>query len=1115
MIPGDQASRDRIVESLHETCFVQAGAGTGKTRSLVDRVFALILSGTPVERIAAITFTEKAAGELKDRIRTRLEASIRDESKDCQTRAVCRIALAGLDAASIETLHAFARRILSMYPLEAGMPPGFQLLDEIQARIAFEDWWRETLDAMLSDEALAQSWRLGLDGRLKTSQLRCVAGKFHDNWDRLQDTVIPEPVDPEPAWVEFVGVCEALIGDMAQCNYTGDFLYQSLVVLRQGMDAMQNAETIREKCRAVRAITLPARNRGNKKYWDYGLEEIKNRVRLAYEYREEFLKAAHSQALHPLIIAIRNRVLDYARCRRIQGTLEFSDLLVLARNLLLENEQVRQEVSSRFDALLIDEYQDTDPLQVEIATLIALRRRPSGDFRWWEMSAEIPPGRLLFVGDPKQSIYRFRRADVQLFQKTRETIGGQVLELNTNFRSSSSVLNWVNEKFGSLMKQGFTGSVAYSNLYSGLEHPPLPQSGVYLFGDELQAKVGVIRQLEADAVAAVALGALADRLQIPAARGDASAGTRDIRLSDIAILMPRRAALPALEDSLRKLGIPYRVESQSLLFATEEARVARNLLKAVDDPTDQVAIVAALKGPGFSCTDQELYDYHLRGGRWDYRTVEVGAENPCPVESAMAHLLRFHQIRLQTPPALLLELILERLRVMESAACLDRSRDRWRRFRFIVEQARQFTASTRGTLRQFLNWLDIQESENARVAETVVPEPDDDAVRILTIHAAKGLEFPMVILMGLDSGQSGDKGPRVVWDCNGRIAIRCGAENEPNRYETPGADVLLGLDRLQEREEDLRLLYVAATRAQYYLFVSLFRKLLQKNKKAENQDPPSLVDRLAENCLSISDNWIFPLNWELSPLVSPLDVYPPDTQAQYEDWLQARTFDLHLHAHLPALAGTAIAKGISGLDAPEPGLEKDSREEDDFVPSQRGRAGTRIGRAVHATLQSVDLLTGAGLEQIASAQAAAEGLGEDEAGIVADLAFRALQTPELKSLLSGCSGFWREVFVCAQVDEVLVEGFIDLLVQRTDGSYVILDYKTDSSADPDRLETLMDRYKYQGAAYALALQAALGVEVQDIWFLFCASEPAVIHKVPGFHETCARVRDYLKSAGST
>ena len=1108
MTPRDQPSRDLIARALHETCFVQAGAGTGKTRILVDRVTALVLSGVPVERIAAITFTEKAAGELKDRIRTRLEARIRDESESPPTRATCRDALAGLDAASIETLHAFARRILAMYPLEAGLPPGFQLLDGIQARIAFEDWWRETLDAMLADESLAESWRRGLDGGLKPSQLRWIAREFHTNWDRLLETELPEPGDPEQLWLIFSRKCEALIEDMALCNDTSDLLFKGLVVLRQGVDVLRSAESIREKCRAVRAITLPARNKGNKKNWGIHAEDVKERVKDAHRFREDFLKTAHTQAVHPFILCIREKVLEYASLRRTRGALEFSDLLVLARNLLLENEQVRQEVSSRYDALLIDEYQDTDPLQVEIVTLIASRRRSSGSFRWWEMTEEIPPGKLLFVGDPKQSIYRFRRADVSLFLKTRDTIGGQVLELNTNFRSSSKVLEWINQIFRPLMPGGDTpGGITYSNLHSGLQHPPLSGSGVSLFGEELQEKAGAIRQKEADAVAAIALGALTDRLQIPVSRGDASAGTRDIRLSDIAILMPRRAGLPALEDSLRKLGIPYRVESQSLLFATEEARIARNLLKAVEDPTDQVAIVAALKGPGFACTDQELYDYHRRGGLWDYKTVNLEAENPCPVESALAELYRFHQMRLKTSPALLLQTMLERLRVMEASACLDRSRDRWRRFRFIVEQARQFTSSTSGTLRQFLNWLDIQESENARVAETVVPETDDDAVRILTIHAAKGLEFPMVILMGLDFGQSGDKGPRVVWDQNGQIAIRFGAAKNPNRYETPGAETILEWDGKQEAQEDLRLLYVAATRAQYYLCVSVYRKYKKKEKDAEPTDL-TLVEQVAFG--SETANWIYPMSRELPPLVSPLEAHLPDTRAQYEDWLQARTITLQRYANLPAQAGTAIAKGISALNAPDPGLEKDSREEDDFIPSQRGRAGTRIGRAVHATLQSVDLKTAEGLEHIAAAQAAAEGLGAGEADIVTGLARRALQSPELQELLADCLGYWREVFVSAQVEGVLVEGFIDLLVQCPNGRYVILDYKTDSGADHDRLETLMERYKYQGAAYALALKASLGVDVQDIWFLFCATDPAAALRVSRPDETFERVLEYLK-----
>ena len=433
----DEAHRRRIHEDLDATLLVEAGAGTGKTRELIERLVRLVASGrAELRSTAAITFTEAAAAELRDRIRLRLEEAARDGSDLSEDeRRRCYDALTQLDAAAIETLHAFAQRILSDHALDAGLPPIIDVQEEIRASIAFDERWAIFVDELLSDpsmeETLLRAFTLGLE----LNHLADVARELHEHWDRLEAASIPDapppPIDATLVLARLRQACEL----RGHCVEPDDklvvHLEQVVEVYRQRLAA---AETDLARLRLLAEPRKLSTGAGNKNNWE-GITpaDIRRLLSDAQRRRDEMVRAARVSVLASLLAALRDFALAYADERRRSGRLEFHDLLVQARNLLRRDPAVRRDVRERYTHLLIDEFQDTDPLQIEIATLIAAEEAAGAPPPWEE--ARVEPGRLFFVGDPKQSIYRFRRADIELYQRAQGRFSAGLVRLTENFRA--------------------------------------------------------------------------------------------------------------------------------------------------------------------------------------------------------------------------------------------------------------------------------------------------------------------------------------------------------------------------------------------------------------------------------------------------------------------------------------------------------------------------------------------------------------------------------------------------------------------------------------------------------------------------------------------------------
>jgi ATP-dependent helicase/nuclease subunit A len=1071
----DAGARRRIQDDLGSTLFVEAGAGTGKTRELIERLVRLVASGAAEQRsIAAITFTESAAAELRDRVRLRLEDAARDEALSPAERERCAAAITQLDGAAIETLHAFAQRILSEHAVEAGLPPVIDVQEEIRASIAFEERWNAYVDELLADPSMEETLLRAFTLGLALKDLRDVALQLHENWDRLEDPSIPEtPLPPVDVSLVLARLDQALELRGHRANEEDKLfrhLEDTLVPYRSRL-AAAGSELDRLRVLADGRRLNPGRI-GNKKNWDViAPDDIRELLSDAQSRRNATINGARAAVLTSLLSSLRAFTLTYAQERKRSGRLEFHDLLVQARDLLRQNSDVRRDVRERYTHLLIDEFQDTDPLQIEIATLIA------GE------DEAVTPGRLFFVGDPKQSVYRFRRADIELYQRAQERFAAGLVHLTQNFRAVQPVIDWTNHIFSRLIDPAQPGQAAYVPLEAS-RPPPAAGVTVRVLGGPSEDTMDPIRRREAKELAQVIRSAKAAPWQIEVDGTLTNASYRDI-----AVLIPTRTALPPIEEALEDAGIPYRVESRSLVYGTQEVRDLLSVLRAIDDPTDEVALIAALRSPAFACADDDLLRYRQAGGHWDYRR-EPSAGGP--VAAALASLRSFHERRWWMPISGLVETVIRERRLFELAFAHRRPRERWQRLRFALDQARAFAEAGGRTLRQFIEWAERQAIEGTRVIETVVPEPDDDAVRIMTIHAAKGLEFPIVVLAGLNIAAS-HKPSRVLWGEDGAIEASLGDDSAS--FVTNGYEQLKQREKEMDQAEKVRLIYVAATRARDHLIVSLHHK----------RDQECHASAIHQLCMEARELW---RPAEAAQIAAPAQHAPStafDDSAERRDrWQRERSQRIAALSRVPAIAATEVARRAAHAED-DPNLQKE-RPPADAPPWKRGRAGTAFGRAVHAVLQTIDLDRGGDVEGAARAQAAAEGIPA-RAGEIARAALAAIGTPCLRDAVA--SRHWRELYVAAPIEGVTLEGFIDLLYETPDG-LVVVDYKTDVVPDAARLDEMLQHYRLQGAAYALALQEALGRPVARCVFVFTQASGAQEKELPELAGAIAEVREVLR-----
>ncbi len=1141
MMTADEQTLHRIANDLSTNLIIEAGAGTGKTYALVSRVVALVKSGARMRDIVAITFTEAAAAELSERVRSRLEQLL-DQNNPQNDQDLLAADLTGqdikhleravseLDEASVQTIHSFAAQLLRERPLDAGLPPGWMNLDEIADSERFNLQWDAWLETSLARDAdtspeLAASLRYLAVTEGDIGKWKAVALAISDDLHRFPDG----DVIMESGLGTVVDSTLEALNDLAgECSNPSDRLYGQL------FDAIETVEAVGELANdpvaAKKALDdgEPVdyrRNIGAKSNWGTDPREVRLEFR---EAGQTFQSVVRFVPLAPMLNEMGRFARECESARRSDGEANFRDLLVWARDTLRDNPTTRSYFQRRYSHILIDEFQDTDPLQAEIAFYLTAEADADVKVRPWHTLA-LTPGKLFVVGDNKQAIYRFRGADMGVTQTVKD--GGQLvpLSLSENRRSQKPVLDWVNAVFGErgLMEYIPGIQAGYSALTPnpGLQNEDIDAS-VQLFGESVDLAAGLTRLREARHLSNIIVSSVSDDDEGLKVHDKSLGQVRKAKLQDICILIRSRTGLNVLTRQLEIAGVPYRIEGGSLLFDTQEIRDLLNCLRAIDDPSDEVSVVAALRSPAFACSDLDLLRWRDARGPWNYRSALLGDRalsnerseiirqnlatdtSLSSVRSGLLKLREFNEMRQNTGVSRLITEFIQERRLDELDLAESRPRESWRRRRFLTEQARTLEYGRMVNpdaqplnLYQFIKWVELQQEERARIAEVVVPDTDDDAVRIMTMHASKGLEFPIVFVLGL--AQDPRRNDRSLFFHPDTDA----AEMKLGSISSQGYSPLQEIEDAHGEAEQVRLAYVAATRARDHLFISMYRSTTRGNRQSNGvtsqiEEHLPQVEGLYAEASAGADN---------SPNLKPdvpdaveVDGYDPDT------WLHERNGVIRERSLPSAVTATQLARTAGSIADEEEIEDKDSEpwEEQSII---RGRGGTAFGSALHAILQEVvemlsihlpldegssldDLLPNIGdvIEKLVETHAAAHGVSSIR-GELAVLANQALRHPAVDAAFRA-PRLWSEIPVAGKIEtdrgNVVIEGIIDLLYQDQDGKLVIVDYKSDYVPSAPDLSAKMDLYRWQGAAYASAVGKATDMEVKDVQLLFVRTSEA-------------------------
>ena len=1131
LIASDEMARAVIHRDLDRTLFVEAGAGTGKTTALVDRIVELVLDPRADQRvglsqIAAITFTEAAAAELRERIRVKFESRLADARRDGHQEIVtrCEQALQDADIAAISTLHAFAQRLLSEFPVEVGLPPRVEVIDEVRSQIAFNARWSNFLDSLYDDPNLEEFVVRAaiLSVKLDSVPMSDIAHNFEDNWDCLLNIdLTASPASP----IDFSAVREQIHKVRSlpdQCSNEEDTLRNKIRAAESLFERFFRADSEYEQLRVTGLIqkhTFGARN-GRIADW-VDVDDARETCAALKDACTDLTSQVSAQTLAQLAKRIAEFARDAANDRRAEGLLEFHDLLVLAHLLLRNSAEARDALSERYRVVMLDEFQDTDPIQISLALLLASAVDGVFTGEWTELEPES--GRVFMVGDPKQSIYRFRRADIKLFLKARDKFEDGRVGLQRNFRTVRPVIEAVNGLFGTLMPEDTEAQAKYAPLIAtregvdGVDHRPL------VFGGGQKAPAREIREAEAADVASIISEIMnqPDRWPI-----EQDGRWRAPKLSDITILLPTRTSLSQLSNALDDKSIPFRADTGTLVYETQEIKDLLSALRAIDDTSDEVALVAALRSPLYACGYDDLAWFIDAGGRLDLTAHQPDAVAGSVVMEGIEHLAALAARRWWDEPSQLLLDLIEQRNAMALPAGERRARDVWRRLRYVVDQARAFAEAGGGDLREYLEWTSLQGAGGSRAHEPMLPEPDDDAVQVMTIHGSKGLEFPITIVSGLTTKLGNTRpGGTVIWEERDVMPeVRVSANARTSNFDSAKE-----LDDEMEGPERDRLLYVALTRARDHLVVSAHHGLNAKGKPTLSHGAKVsewAKDSGTELTRSIDDQQgsMFPPGRTDSETGST----PPLVLASMADWKTEHRSRLARGAQRSVISATALANTMNG----QPGSASDAAtaptlQTNDFIeltdfdggadvdepvlpPRQfrRGRAGSAIGTAVHGVLQFVDLNNPdtSDIDSLSAAQAWAESIPEHLDTVRAAVT-SALEAPIVASCRAeaGNARHWKELYVAAPVGDMTIEGYIDLLVETPDG-LVVVDYKTDAVRNVAEIDAKLARYELQGAAYALAVERTTGQDVVDVRFVFARPEGAIERSVSDLDGAKSRVR---------
>ena len=861
----DSEERHRIRTSLDESLFVEAAAGTGKTTELVSRIVNILAAGQArVDEILAVTFTDKAAGELKLRLREELER-VRRESNSGHGSAHLEHAIAHLEEAQVSTIHGFCADVLHERPVEAGVDPRFDVLPEPEARRLFGHAFDLWLERALADppEGVRRALRrrpstfrfdesASTDG--PTDRLRSAAWRLAE-WRDFTAAYRRESFQRQAVIDQIV----AHLHDFSELtekasNRRSDRLYLDTRSARLVARAIRTKNRARPRRRDYdgieaqlvdlamnRSFANARRGAGSSYGTGVARTQVVDQHRKITDVLRNFRRVSDADLVAYLQQELREPMTRYAQLKADAGRLDFVDLLLTARDLIRDHEGVRETFQRRYSRIFVDEFQDTDPLQAEILLLLAAESQAERDWR-----QVVPaPGKLFIVGDPKQSIYRFRRADVGVYYEVKTLLqrrGVPLIPLTTSFRGVPSIQRFVNQAFAPLMASRASTGAEQAGYVPLSPHRSDPDAQPTIIALPVPRPYG-LRRVSAAAIEDSlpdAVGAFVEWLinksgwtvteRAPDGAGEAgqASGMHHVPVAarHVCLLFRRFESFKKdmtrpYVNALEARGLPHLLVGGRTFHEREEVATMRSALSAIEFPDDELSLFATLRGSLFAIDDETLFSFRHRFGRLHaFRIPEEFRSNGrvseldrfFAISDALELFQSLHRRRNAVAVTDTIGQLLEATRAHAGFVMRPAGEQALANVLQIAEMARRYEAGGGLSFRGFVEHL-REEAVARQAGEAPILEEGSDGVRIMTVHRSKGLEFPVVILADPTCKLHRQTADRFIDAERGLCALRLAGWQPLDLLDHEQEEI----DR--DREEGVRLAYVAATRTRDLLVI--------------------------------------------------------------------------------------------------------------------------------------------------------------------------------------------------------------------------------------------------------------------------------------------------------
>jgi len=1137
-----QAAVDRAGDSLALT----SGAGCGKTLVLARRFTTLLLAAggegeSPFDRFVALTFTEKAAQEMAARVRAVLLDRLAASANPAERQRLAEW-VAELPGAHISTIHSFCASVLRRHAVEAGIDPDFAVCaDDLLSQQMIAE---AATEAVLSAVEAADGGAADLLARGRVEGVIADAATLVSRRIAWADEDFSDPAATVARWrdLQAAGRAKAVKriadepGVRDELDYLSDYrcgdpedklaIYRAekLGVIERLLDdpAAATAED-------VAALGEPPGNRGGAKAWGGKDDRTAYRQRLK-AFVERFTPlsawfeppgpadADAAECLSVLTGLARSADARYAAAKRRAGLLDFEDLIILTRRLLRDRPAVRAALRRDLSQLLIDECQDTDPHQLEML--------------WGLLTdADRPPAAGVFVvGDVKQSIYRFRGARAEAFRRLCARFGRARISLTESFRVHKAGAAFVNHVFGRLM-DGYEPIVS-----SRAEMPPGPSVEILLGPMPPDAREAGATAVQAEIVAERIERMIGAERIVFDRQADA---WREARPGDVAVLFTRMTKSLAYERALQRRDIPYYVVAGTGFFRQQEVYDCLNVLSVIDNPYDDVALFGVLRSSLFGLDDNALFRIASAGGPPHFDRLAAAAEalpaTPGRQLRFAADLLgRLHRAKDALGPAGVLQRVLDETAYEAVLLSQFNGRRKLGNVRQVLAAARGAQASGELTLAEFVRRFSERVMDQSRTEQAPAAGPGDDVVQLMTVHKAKGLEFPVVIIPDLNAAFRGPK-DRLLFSHDWSLTTAPpatadepegdGADDSDRGTASAAAPVSCRLARQAEAaelaEEDIRKLYVAATRHQDHLiFVGADWRREEGGFRPQGSFLATLdgalgiaaaIDAGAET-LTCGDGCEvrvervtprrprqrgrrLPVGQRLADVAADGSALAAGLAGR-KGARPAALRRVGLLTDVPggaALAPTALADFLHcpalyrwrhELRCPPPPAEPGGPA----APAGRLDAAT-TGTVLHRCMEIIDLSAADLPAQADAAVAAVCGemeLDADRAPLAADLAgmLKRFARSSLCGPIRAARRRLAELAFVLRAGRCEIGGRIDLLFEDAGGDWHVVDYKSDRVSAAGA-EAHARRYELQMMIYLAAARRQFGQRVADatVWFL--------------------------------